>query len=401
MPERFGLHDGVLVSVRMDWAPATVALRLRPYPGPSADVVLVGQGVQRLVVPRLDAWGPSVSINSAAFRVHDELARAEIEMQSGDTVVLEADRTAIIRFDLAGHDRVSGERVEERVLAGEIDVLLRLAGEETLAGLLAVDDRSLSGEQVEVARSLGQDLDPNLDWKLSARHVESLFELRRDDGRLSDDRAAAEQIASTPADTGPAVFGQDASRFVAEQLRDASERFDGPLAQRLAGLELGLPLGFVAAAARPSPERFDHGGVDDGGADRRLAEALSGWMNEQDDLCRVVVLEEAFPRSRKREERDRERRLGDTVYCTTNAGDDADAVLRVLNWSRERPGIGVLARVPEPVLAKQDLTPEDLDALIGGAVAVLVRAWGGEAVLVAPVAGRLEPADLRPGASRR
>jgi hypothetical protein len=180
----FSFHDASLVSARMDWDPPTAALRVSPYPGPSPHVFLVGWGVRSLVVPRLDEWGPSVSINDVTFEVHDGLSHIEVEIQSGDVVVLDAVRTAIVQFSIVGVDRASGEPVEEQVFPAEIDVLMKLVGSNTLAELVDATDVRIAGDQLDVARLLGQELSPDREWTFSARHVEDAFGLRSDAGRL-------------------------------------------------------------------------------------------------------------------------------------------------------------------------------------------------------------------------
>lgn len=67
-----------------DWADGTASVRLQPS-GP--EVVIEATGVSRLEVPRRQPWGPSVSVNEAILI--DRTVR--LEMQSGDTLVIEAD----------------------------------------------------------------------------------------------------------------------------------------------------------------------------------------------------------------------------------------------------------------------------------------------------------------------
>jgi hypothetical protein len=78
------LHDATLASIVFDWEPAEVRAIVHVWE--RGDVIIRASGVSRLEVPRTEPWGPSSSIN----QVKAASGRMEIEMQSGDTIVIDA-----------------------------------------------------------------------------------------------------------------------------------------------------------------------------------------------------------------------------------------------------------------------------------------------------------------------
>lgn len=85
------LHDATLVRVVLLWdEEAEVELEFRVDGFKS--VVLKTSGVTNLTCPHENPWGPSVSVNEVRgpVEVRCGLHRMEIEMQSGDTIVVEA-----------------------------------------------------------------------------------------------------------------------------------------------------------------------------------------------------------------------------------------------------------------------------------------------------------------------
>ena len=78
------LHDASLLSIELDWSSGTVALRLRSAAGL---LTLVCRGGRHLEVPRAHPWGPSVSVNEAAWRPSSGGGGAlQVEMQTGDVI---------------------------------------------------------------------------------------------------------------------------------------------------------------------------------------------------------------------------------------------------------------------------------------------------------------------------
>ena len=85
MIEDFDLHDATLVAVHMAWADGTCVMTVRH--GQLSDCMLTFTGVLNLVLPHNQPWGPSQSINSISQRIKGHY---EIEMQSGDVLMIEA-----------------------------------------------------------------------------------------------------------------------------------------------------------------------------------------------------------------------------------------------------------------------------------------------------------------------
>jgi hypothetical protein len=79
------MHDWTLRSVILEWKEARVTLLLESHAG---DEAVVATGVADLHVPRIEEWGPSVSVNHATgpLATEDGLQCLEIEMQSGDVI---------------------------------------------------------------------------------------------------------------------------------------------------------------------------------------------------------------------------------------------------------------------------------------------------------------------------
>jgi hypothetical protein len=85
---RFSLHDATLEIVSLDWRGGVAEVRLKSA---SAVVVLRASAVTRLSCPRLHPWGPSSSVNEVrSSRIARGRYALEIEMQSGDVILIEA-----------------------------------------------------------------------------------------------------------------------------------------------------------------------------------------------------------------------------------------------------------------------------------------------------------------------
>ena len=78
------LHDATLSAIYVSWGAARCDIRLRPVGMPPH--LLVFEGFKNIELPRREDWGPSSSVNSVSE--HD--GQFEIEMQSGDTIRVEA-----------------------------------------------------------------------------------------------------------------------------------------------------------------------------------------------------------------------------------------------------------------------------------------------------------------------
>lgn len=79
------LHDALLAFVYISWEAARCDLRLSPVGLPVH--LLVFEGFTHLEFPRRESWGPSSSINTL---MHPQEGIFEIELQSGDTIRIEA-----------------------------------------------------------------------------------------------------------------------------------------------------------------------------------------------------------------------------------------------------------------------------------------------------------------------
>jgi hypothetical protein len=79
------LHDALLAFIYISWEAARCDLRLSPVGLPSH--LLVFEGFTNIELPRRESWGSSSSINALA-QPHEGLF--EIELQSGDTIRIEA-----------------------------------------------------------------------------------------------------------------------------------------------------------------------------------------------------------------------------------------------------------------------------------------------------------------------
>ena len=81
------LHDASLSTVVVSWAELKCSFELALVN--QSRGVLVFVGVRDLHLPHRDPWGPSESVNALRFPNPGEF---EIEMQSGDSIRVEAER---------------------------------------------------------------------------------------------------------------------------------------------------------------------------------------------------------------------------------------------------------------------------------------------------------------------
>ncbi len=88
------LHDATLVGLEFRWEDGDMIVRLRTGLAACPQAQIHGLRGKRIDCPRLHPWGPSVSVNE--LRGPSPLPdgpgqRLEIEMQSGDVLVLDAE----------------------------------------------------------------------------------------------------------------------------------------------------------------------------------------------------------------------------------------------------------------------------------------------------------------------
>lgn len=79
------IHDATLLAIYVSWEAARCDIRLLPVGLPPH--LLVFEGFTNIELPRRESWGPSSSVNKS---VEQEGGKFEIELQSGDTIRIEA-----------------------------------------------------------------------------------------------------------------------------------------------------------------------------------------------------------------------------------------------------------------------------------------------------------------------
>ncbi len=79
-----------MLSILFEWKVARVTVTLRT--SKSEVVAIVANGVSDLRIPQMKEWGPSVSVNQirGPFRLENGRHKLEIEMQSGDVILIDA-----------------------------------------------------------------------------------------------------------------------------------------------------------------------------------------------------------------------------------------------------------------------------------------------------------------------
>jgi hypothetical protein len=84
------MHDWTLISISFEWETGIAVLAFR-RDGPQL-VSVRAEGVSNLEVPRLNEWGPSVSVNEVRGPTNGLTGSQtlEIEMQSGDVIRITA-----------------------------------------------------------------------------------------------------------------------------------------------------------------------------------------------------------------------------------------------------------------------------------------------------------------------
>lgn len=92
------LHDATLEYLRLSWSTGEILVRLRTGIWSCPEVTVRGHAGQRVECPRQHPWGASVSVNEVRAPVEEAQGsvRLEIEMQSGDLLVLVAERFELV-----------------------------------------------------------------------------------------------------------------------------------------------------------------------------------------------------------------------------------------------------------------------------------------------------------------
>lgn len=93
--ESIDVHDATLCSIAVDWPGRSARIELRLVGRSFARIRAMG--VRGITAPRAEPWGPSESVLHAgvAFDAEAGAVRLSMQMQSGDEIVIDADR-----FDL-------------------------------------------------------------------------------------------------------------------------------------------------------------------------------------------------------------------------------------------------------------------------------------------------------------
>lgn len=84
------LHDSTLIRFELDWDSGVLEVILQSDPDSERLEVIRGFQVQDFRCPRKFPWGKSISIASVRFSEQPTCTHLEIQMQSGDVVVIEA-----------------------------------------------------------------------------------------------------------------------------------------------------------------------------------------------------------------------------------------------------------------------------------------------------------------------
>ena len=82
-------HDAQLNAVTFNWTTGLVTIHITLCRTPKTEVALSVEDARSLVVPREAPWGRSFYINKLVTHRDVEFSRLEVEMQSGDVVVVE------------------------------------------------------------------------------------------------------------------------------------------------------------------------------------------------------------------------------------------------------------------------------------------------------------------------
>lgn len=84
------LHDAVLTTITVDWAKSEASIRLKLCATPSRECTVVAQGLRTISCTHRKPWGDSASVNTTSFMQVGAIRRITIEMQSGDTITIDA-----------------------------------------------------------------------------------------------------------------------------------------------------------------------------------------------------------------------------------------------------------------------------------------------------------------------
>lgn len=91
----FGLHDARIEGIEIDWTGGSGSVALRAHVPRKESVRLRFEGLVEAILPRRQPWGiasHAFSVNDVRERILPDGALLELEMSSGDLLVLVAHR---------------------------------------------------------------------------------------------------------------------------------------------------------------------------------------------------------------------------------------------------------------------------------------------------------------------
>jgi hypothetical protein len=103
------LHDATLIRIALLWEEGKFIVQLRTGSPSFPQVQILAVRGQYLECPRRHPWGESVSINEIRGPLHtaNGSKRLEIEMQSGDVIVLEAEEFQLNSVELQSDKKMA------------------------------------------------------------------------------------------------------------------------------------------------------------------------------------------------------------------------------------------------------------------------------------------------------
>jgi hypothetical protein len=102
-------HDSILEEVTVSWGKnATVTFLMTPneaFINPSRPIKLIGKRLKHLVCPNENPWGQSNFVNNVRLvnKTEAEQTEIEIEMQSGDVILVIAETFEVKSDELKAH----------------------------------------------------------------------------------------------------------------------------------------------------------------------------------------------------------------------------------------------------------------------------------------------------------
>lgn len=94
------LHDDIFTKVVIDWKKASVELyfKICAYPNEpkiGETRVILLENFNSFSITRKNEWGESIYVNEADITISNNLYHLEIEIQSGDLIIVEAENVTV------------------------------------------------------------------------------------------------------------------------------------------------------------------------------------------------------------------------------------------------------------------------------------------------------------------